>query len=228
MTTNQEAWWSYSRERYDRLERTKSVEAYGTVDLCGLPMLRAKPCKPGSKRARWFLWCACCQWQALTRTAADSYALFGYGEALRGLRHDERAATIHRIKVQGQVYLDRASWATVKLAGKEKAVSTGPLLGCIFCGEPASVELRRDKWGRVYPRCNACKVQVFPRIAHSQVLTTGLALAVRERAVDWNRCWETGESLWAGWRSLSTGAGQAEQEHLVEQRPNQEVQHGAR
>ena len=228
MTANQEAWWSYSRERYERLERTKSVEAFGTVDLCGLPMLRAKPCKAGSKGARWFAHCACCQWQALARTAADFYALFGYGEALRGLNHHHRADTVHRVIVEGQAYLEHVPWSVVQLGGKEKLISTGPLVGCIFCGEPASVELRQDKWGRPWPHCNACSVQAMPRIKHSQVLTVGLALAVRERAIDWTRCWETGQTLWSGWRALSQGGSQVEAASTQERTPLQESSHGAR
>ncbi len=228
MAQQQDAWWSYSRERYERLQRTKAVEAYGTVDLCGLPMLRAKPCKPGSKNARWFLWCPCCQWQALTRSSGDAYALFGWGETLRALGHDERALTVRRIKEQGRAYLDQVSWASVQLGGREKLISTGPLLGCLHCGERASVELRQDKWGRPMPRCNACKVQVFPRIAHSQVLTVGMALAMREGAIDWPTCWDKGQDLWAGWRALAAGGHAAEQEMTSDQVSTREVGSGRR
>lgn len=211
-------WWTYSAERYERLERTRGVQVYGSVDpCCALPTLRAQPCRPSASGPRWFVYCASCQWQAMLRTASEAYALFGLGEILRASSHERRAAVAARFFGAGRGYLDTQKWQRVELAGVERQIASGHLTGCPWCGERNSVEWRKDKYGRPYPHCCACLVRVFPRIQVSQALHAGLSLALRDGTIGWSEIWDRGQALWSAWTPVAcTGA---------EVHPTAEVEH---
>ncbi len=196
----------FSRVWMLRMGETDEARRFrGLCWLCGLPGLELKPAGLGKskKRPSWSAHCRCC---GSTTFAAMPRMLWAPTE-LMWLPFTESRQKLGAF-VEGLSARGRRSMRGLRfepaLFGKTERPQLTQRLGCLSCGEPASVHARKDKHGLEYTVCMACGTRTFMRSQHVFFQAVGWTSWLREdNAQVWLDAFGLGRQRWRTWLDQS-------------------------
>ncbi len=206
MSPSSTPFYIFTPERYHRvlamhedgegeLERFRSI-----CPACGLPGRLDRPARNGRS---WVGTCEQCGTTSFCATPSLVYApteLLRYPAAESITRLQSFIASLHQL---GAAELRAGRWDRV-LHGSKERVQFSRLQACTSCSNEASAFARRDRYGRGYLVCGACRKKVFHRADHTLEAALGWTawLRTNEGASAWDTAWKDGKARWSHWLDL--------------------------